>query len=703
MRYAKKFDVILLVETSYDAKTSKHSRLHTGAIEASINMPTYQHAHGYYKAAYRQYMKEHRPGWTYAQITSTLAWLWAYATDEERQVSEDLRDTNSMNLPDTDASTVPDTPKTKDDPPPGTEDEGRIEEEAAAAHVTGDEAQRGPSAKKQRVNTTAFSFWPDPATTDHYRFRFPDTANIDIEGEGLDENRKRQKRWLAAGLSHPEEDDDIRWYGAHLLGAGTTGQVGLWVRVNEENTIEERMAARDVTVAPEYWADPFMWRDQLPREIAIQRRLNERNGHDYHIHRYYADRISFYQRRYRVFNEICDLNHLLSALNYYTREWWPRHVIFRRNEAHPELRDALREGKRSVIEKERKKAWARFVGDPRHPDFTPQIEGQEQDPDFEKWMQISGLENMVGGDLPEEPEDVIPERFIWTVFDQLVDALTILAIGGDVSGSDDKEWKEIVHNDVHLQNIFVKRAEHAENTPLPPTENESNEGIVQYEAHEYPSVVLADFDRSFFDLQSEDDQYADNPVHYMFGETPDNGLAAGRYPPEVWGDFAGHDGEIFQKLDSKTNGQIIWMLLMNLPGRHMILEVPFLDNAGTQGRKLVNGKPYTAKDLEDLLSSNSPFEASGRYTDELKATVRSCLAYRLEDRPTLGELKVITRKHLEVKTTRSGKARSEPEDRLVITLPEAIHEFDIGQHFDRTAPAAAKSKGKGKGKKRSRH
>lgn len=44
-------------------------------------------------------------------------------------------------------------------------------------------------------------------------------------------------------------------------------------------------------------------------------------------------------------------------------------------------------------------------------------------------------------------------------------------------------------------------------------------------------MVLADFDRAFFDLQSEGDVYADNPTHYMYGQTPFNDPAAGRYPP----------------------------------------------------------------------------------------------------------------------------------------------------------------------------
>ncbi|OAK95392.1 hypothetical protein IQ06DRAFT_352425 [Phaeosphaeriaceae sp. SRC1lsM3a] len=131
---------------------------------------------------------------------------------------------------------------------------------------------------------------------------------------------------------------------------------------------------------------------------------------------------------------------------------------------------------------------------------------------------------------------------------------------------------------------------------------------------------------------------------------------------------------------------------MNVPGRTVVLNNPFLDNHGILGRILVDGRPYTAEDLEGLLSGNSPFEASKRYTDELKATVRRCLAYSPEDRRTSEELNAITRKHLEATTSRRGKTRSKPEDRVVIRLPEYLQRFDIGNELLATAPAGGKGK-----------
>jgi hypothetical protein len=71
----------------------------------------------------------------------------------------------------------------------------------------------------------------------------------------------------------------------------------------------------------------------------VQRRLHARNGHDHHIHRYFSHRLAFHQKRYRVFNEVCDLGNLAGALEWYSRLWrrWRNH--YRWIEANPELEE----------------------------------------------------------------------------------------------------------------------------------------------------------------------------------------------------------------------------------------------------------------------------------------------------------------------------------------------------------------------------
>jgi serine/threonine protein kinase len=63
------------------------------------------------------------------------------------------------------------------------------------------------------------------------------------------------------------------------------------------------------------------------------------------------------------------------------------------------------------------------------------------------------------------PGPVIPEDFLWHIFRQLVEAITVMHQGNGhlING---KEWKEIIHCDIHGTNIFVKPGEGGEGTAL---------------------------------------------------------------------------------------------------------------------------------------------------------------------------------------------------------------------------------------------
>jgi hypothetical protein len=294
--------------------------------------------------------------------------------------------------------------------------------------------------------------------------------------------------------------------------------IGLLTSHNTNICQKKTLAVRDVTVDPTNWVNPIYWRDQLPREIAIQRRLHARNGHEHHVHRYYADRISFYQRKYRVFNEVCNLGCLMDALDWYSRQWRRRHNMFRWIEAHPELKDALNnadedEDGNDAVATARTNAWDTYTSDPQYQkrgasqlpvgvssspeaaeirlsddDEGPRHRASAKseprfDPNFDEWETMSDIEEWHGHDVPEAIPDVIPEGFLWTVFDQLVDAFTVLGTGG-VQEGDHEEHKEIVHGDVTLQNIFVKKAEKAEGVVDAESRMDANHRLVQYEAKE---------------------------------------------------------------------------------------------------------------------------------------------------------------------------------------------------------------------------
>jgi serine/threonine protein kinase len=84
----------------------------------------------------------------------------------------------------------------------------------------------------------------------------------------------------------------------------------------------------------------------------------------------------------------------------------------------------------------------------------------------------------------------------------------------------------------------------------------------------------------------------------------------------------------------------MWNLVRNLPAPSGFDHPPCFDEAHTFGRHLVNGHPYTQADLySHVLTGQTPFEASARYSTELRELVKSCLAYHPDERPSLDELR----------------------------------------------------------------
>ena len=78
-------------------------------------------------------------------------------------------------------------------------------------------------------------------------------------------------------------------------------------------------------------------------------------------------------------------------------------------------------------------------------------------------LQYYGMQRVLLG-VPSADYEHIPEAFLWTVFNSLVDALLVLKNGNghDVEGG---KWKEIVHLDLSLSNIFVSLPMKEDGTP----------------------------------------------------------------------------------------------------------------------------------------------------------------------------------------------------------------------------------------------
>ena len=131
------------------------------------------------------------------------------------------------------------------------------------------------------------------------------------------------------------------------------------------------------------WIDPTFWRDQgspvcdlhiremlinfpttqLPRDIAIQERLQKRNAHDHYVHRYYSHRLHFAERKYRVFNDVCDLRDLRAALDFYSQAWRRRRNQYRWLETNDDLRRVLNDDNATATERDvaRKNAWDSYA------------------------------------------------------------------------------------------------------------------------------------------------------------------------------------------------------------------------------------------------------------------------------------------------------------------------------------------------------
>jgi hypothetical protein len=122
----------------------------------------------------------------------------------------------------------------------------------------------------------------------------------------------------------------------------------------------------------------------------------------------------------------------------------------------------------------------------------------------------------------------------------------------------------------------------------------------------------------------------------------------------------------------------MWNLVMNLPGKNGHLQQPFLDDEGTSGRQLANGMPYTNEELDRLFSGHTPFEASKHYSEQLKAIIRECLAYRQDDRPSFQALKDTTTRYAYGKRNPGGSTATGP---VMVKVPGKMKQFDLGGRY----------------------
>ena len=88
--------------------------------------------------------------------------------------------------------------------------------------------------------------------------------------------------------------------------------------------------------------------------------------------------------------------------------------------------------------------------------------------------------------------DVTPEAFLWHVFDRLANAALVMHRGG-LPFLGEREWREIVHKDLHLGNILLKPAEEgSDESELGPNRPpKDQDGFI-----EFPKTQVSVFARS---------------------------------------------------------------------------------------------------------------------------------------------------------------------------------------------------------------
>lgn len=216
------------------------------------------------------------------------------------------------------------------------------------------------------------------------------------------EMKRWKKEWVDGGLYPPSEwgNDSDTWVGAKFLGEGSYGSAGLWVKKDRRGNVVDQVVCKDVMSSDQDWRDPNLWRQGFPREIAIHRVIdNERANHHPRVYRslmkHRGYRLHMVQQRYRLYVEYLPKGDL---------------------EVSVRDRLLLMMGKREWNEKR----W--------------RLRTKRPMPPF---------------------KDILPEKFLWHVFRELVNAVMVLRHGHQDDEKYPKHWRPIVHRDIGMSNVFL--------------------------------------------------------------------------------------------------------------------------------------------------------------------------------------------------------------------------------------------------------
>ncbi|KAH6625335.1 hypothetical protein C7974DRAFT_395879 [Boeremia exigua] len=264
-----------------------------------------------------------------------------------------------------------------------------------------------------------FDFWPaQPWDHDPDVSEVPPSENIrkKHDDQGLMQtaiDNFMNSKTLMAGV------DESTWTAGKYLASGSYGAAGLWCRVDENNNIvqvsaeaslmknhskrvsdflSQRMVVKDCPQTRTTYSTPREWYDQLPREIALHRRIDRKRKRDEtndkgftNVVEHFGYRLMMRRRRYRLY------------LKYYAGSDLGELVTDRFN-----------------------------------------IWGLARLEDL-RTLSLEQLEDM----------PIVPEALIWYVIMNCASGYLILQHGTTSRTETDPDWRPIMHLDLNISNAFI--------------------------------------------------------------------------------------------------------------------------------------------------------------------------------------------------------------------------------------------------------
>ncbi|KAF9692816.1 hypothetical protein EKO04_009107 [Ascochyta lentis] len=448
---------------------------------------------------------------------------------------------------------------------------------------------------------TPYEFWPP--------LPWPYEPDLPDVGAGV---MSLQNKSIFMNTMPHQLDEETSWHGAKFIGSGSSGAAGLWCKVDEQGNVIDRMVVKDnVAFLRDGWRDPKNWRDRLPREIAIHRRLESRRSAETeacrHIVKYRGHRLLMSRRRFRLYTDYASGGDLQVAMT----------KSFHDKSSGVQPKDAST---------------------------------QEFIPEAFIWHTIKALASacliMQHGTASDEPaEDWRP---IVHLDLQLPNILLNIQNKKRKRSADETDNSSVAGPSKRLKSIEQAAAEGTRTGTGGHDTSQTSPEDAQIEDKEIVPM-LTDFGLSTFDLDFDHcPGLNENPLDHILPHSHYNT----RYSPE----HQYQNPEDIQSLDEKTDvwgiGRIAWALIVNQwdpfgPMREGGPEDPITGSPllPLSRRVSYNMGINDFYDQEVLIGSRE-WPAVNLYSEPLKALVRDCLRFWKDYRPTPREVLDRVNNHL---------------------------------------------------------